>query len=270
MPLVSVIMPAFNAETYIQESIESALAQTVGDIEVLVADDASTDRTRDLVDELGRRDPRIRLLRTEQRGGPAAARNRAIKVASGRYISFLDSDDIWLAHKLEQQINAMEANKSAFSFAGYEIIDSEGAIRDRVGAPDVVTYHQLLSNNVIGCLTAIYDTAITGKVFAPSTARSDFGLWLRVLRKVGEGQGINEILARYRIHSMSFSARKGHVARQNWRLYRQEGFGVLKSSWYFSNYVMTGGLKTYFPKAARVLGVVASPPSTTSVVRCSR
>jgi teichuronic acid biosynthesis glycosyltransferase TuaG len=259
MPLVSVIMPAFNAERFIRESIESALAQTLRDIEVLVADDASTDRTRAIVYDLARRDSRVRLLMTEQNSGPAAARNRAIDVASGRYIAFLDSDDSWLPHKLERQIDAMRANKWAFSFGGYDVVGSDGAIRGRVGAPEIVTYHQLLGNNVIGCLTAIYDSAIVGKVFAPPTARSDFGLWLRVLRKVGEGRGINEILARYRRHSMSFSTRKGHVARENWHLYRQEGFGVLKSSWYFSNYAVTGTLKTFFPRTARKLGLLISP-----------
>jgi teichuronic acid biosynthesis glycosyltransferase TuaG len=260
MPLVSVIMPAFNAERFIRQSIESALAQTLGDIEVLVADDASTDRTCQIVCDLARRDSRVRLLETQQNRGPAAARNRAIDIASGRYISFLDSDDSWFPHKLERQIDAMRANKWAFSFGGYEIVGGDGAVRSRVGAPDVVTYHQLLSNNAIGCLTAIYDSAIVGKVFAPSTGRSDLGLWLRVLRKVGEGRGINEILARYRVHSMSFSARKGHVARQNWHLYRHEGFGVLKSSWYFSGYALKATLKTYFPKTAKKLGVSISPP----------
>jgi teichuronic acid biosynthesis glycosyltransferase TuaG len=260
MPLVSVIMPAFNAEGFIQESIESALAQTLGDIEVLVADDASTDRTRAIVDELSRRDSRIRLLKAERNSGPAAARNRAIEAASGRYISFLDSDDRWLAHKLERQIDAMRANEWAFSFSGYDVIGSDGAIRGRVGAPDLVTYHQLLSNNVVGCLTAIYDSTIVGKVFAPLVGRSDLGLWLQILRKVGEGRGINEILAQYRVHSMSFSTRKRHVARQNWQLYRQEGFGVLRSSCYFGGYAVKATLKTYFPKTACKLGVLIAPP----------
>src|SRR5262245_52780416 len=111
MPLVSVIMPAFNAERFIQESIESALAQTLADIEVIVADDASIDQTSAIVAKLARGDSRIRLLAAERNSGPAAARNRAIEAASGRYISFLDSDDRWLSHKLERQIEAMIANK---------------------------------------------------------------------------------------------------------------------------------------------------------------
>jgi teichuronic acid biosynthesis glycosyltransferase TuaG len=259
MPLVSIIMPAFNAERFIAESIRSALAQTFGDFELLVVDDASTDQTCLIVAELARSDSRIRLLRVERNSGPAAARNRAIEVASGRYISFLDSDDRWLAHKLERQIEAMKANDWAFSFSGYEIIGSDGAIRDRVGAPDVVTYRQLLTNNVVGCLTAIYDSTIVGKILAPSIGRSDFGLWLRILRKVSEGRGINEILAQYRVHSMSFSTQKRHVALQNWELYREEGFGVLRSLWHFGGYGVTGTLKTYFPKAARKLGLLITP-----------
>jgi glycosyltransferase involved in cell wall biosynthesis len=259
MPLVSVIMPAFNAELFIQESIESALAQTVDDLEVLVVDDASTDRTRAIVDELARRDSRIRLLKVERNSGPAVARNCAIEAASGRYISFLDSDDRWLGHKLERQIKAMRASDWAFSFSGYEVIDSDGAVRGRIGAPDIVTYHQLLSNNVVGCLTAIYDSAVVGKVFAPLSGRSDLGLWLQVLRKVGRGRGINEVLAQYRVHSMSFSTRKPRVARQNWELYRQEGLGMLRSIWHFGGYAATGALKTYFPKTARKLGLLVTP-----------
>ena len=260
MPLVAVIMPAFNAERFIRESIQSALAQTLGDLEVLVADDASTDRTREMVDQLAKRDSRIRLLEAERNSGPASARNRAIEAACGRYISFLDSDDRWLAHKLERQIDEMRANKWAFSFSGYELIDGDGAIRGRVGAPELVTYHRLLRNNVIGCLTAVYDTAIVGKVFAPSVGRSDLGLWLRVLREVGIGRGINEILAQYRLHSMSFSTLKRHVAGQNWQLYREEGFGVPMSLWYFGGYVLTGTLKTYFPRVARRVGILTTVP----------
>ena len=260
MPLVSVIMPSFNAERFIGESIKSALAQTLGDIELIVADDASADRTCGIVDALAQRDPRIRLLRAERNGGPAAARNRAIDVASGRYIAFLDSDDTWLPNKLERQIGAMRANNWAFSFCGYEVIGSDGAIRGRVGVPNTVTYYQLLSNNVVGCLTAVYDSAIVDKIFAPSVGRSDLGLWLRILRKIGEGRGINEILARYRVYSTSFSSRKGYVSRQNWHLYRQEGFGVLRSSWFFGSYIVKGALKTYLPETARKTGVLARAP----------
>ena len=259
MPLVSVIMPAFNAERFIGESIESALAQTLGDIEVLVADDGSTDRTQAIVEEFARRDSRVRLLRAERNSGPAAARNRAIVAACGRYISFLDSDDRWLPRKLERQILAMRSNRWAFSFTGYEIIGADGAVRGLIGAPELVTYRQLLTNNVIGCLTAIYDSTVVGKIYAPTVGRSDLGLWLRLLRKVGEAQGIDEILAQYRIHSLSLSRCMHHVARQNWQLYRGEGFGVLMSLWYLGGYAVTGTLKTYFPTMARRVGWIAKP-----------
>jgi teichuronic acid biosynthesis glycosyltransferase TuaG len=258
MPLVSVIMPAFNAERFIQQSIESALAQTLGDIEVLVADDASTDRTCMIVEELARGDMRLRLLKAERNLGPAAARNRAIEAACGRYISFLDSDDIWLPRKLERQISAMESNKWAFSFGGYQLIDENGIIKGRAGVPELVTYHQLLSNNVVGCVTAVYDCAAVGKVFAPTIGCDDLGLWLRVLRKAGKGHGINDVLAQYRLHPGTYSARKRDMARRNWQLYRQEGFGVLRSLWYFGRYAVTGILKTYFPKVARKLGVLVT------------
>jgi teichuronic acid biosynthesis glycosyltransferase TuaG len=265
MPLVSVIMPAFNAERFIRESIESALAQTLGDIEVLVADDASTDRTRAIVEELVRRDSRVRLLSAERNSGPAAARNRAIEAAGGRYVSFLDSDDRWLPHKLERQIAAMGAMNWAFSFGGYEVIGEDGAVRGRVGVPELVTYHQLLKNNLVGCLTAVYDSAIVGKVFAPLVGREDLGLWLLVLRQVDHGHGINEVLAQYRVHPRSVSARKRRIARQNWQLYRQEGFGVLRTLWYFGGYAVMGTLKTYFPKTACKLGFLTTPPSTPRV-----
>jgi glycosyltransferase involved in cell wall biosynthesis len=260
MPLVSVIMPAFNAERFIQESIESALAQSLGDIEVIVADDASTDRTRAIVDELVRSDARIRLLKAERNTGPAAARNRAIEAACGRYIAFLDSDDLWLPLKLERQIAAMTANNWAFCFSGYELVDAESVVIGRTGVPGAVSYHQLLSNNVVGCLTAVYDRVAVGKVFAPLIGRDDFGLWLRVLRQVGQGHGINEVLAQRRLHPGAYSARKHDMARRNWQLYRQESFGVLRSLWYFGGYAATGTLKTYFPKTARKLGVLWDLP----------
>ena len=259
MPLVSVIMPAFNAERFIRESIESALGQTLGDIEVLVVDDASTDRTRAIVEELARHDSRVRLLSAERNSGPAVARNLTIEAACGRYIAFLDSDDLWLPRKLERQIAAMTANSWAFCFSGYEIVDEDGVVIGRTGAPGAVSYHQLLNNNVIGCLTAVYDCVAVGKVFAPSIGRDDLGLWLRVLRQVGQGHGINEVLAQRRLHPGAYSARKYDMARRNWQLYRQEGFGVLKSLWYFGGYAVTGTIKNYFPKTARKLGMLRDP-----------
>jgi hypothetical protein len=132
-------------------------------------------------------------------------------------------------------------------------------VSGRAGVPGVVTYHQLLSNNVVSCLTAVYDCAAVGKVFAPLIGCEDLGLWLRVLCQVGQGHGINEILAQYRLRPGSYSARKRDMARRFWQLYRQEGFGVVRSLWYFGGYALTGTLKTYFPKTASKLGVLITP-----------
>lgn len=246
-PLVSIITPTFNAEPYIAETIRSVAAQTYANWEHIIIDDASGDRTVDVVRALQDRDPRIRLIDLPENGGAAISRNAGIAAASGRFIAFLDSDDLWVPDKLSIQIGHMLKNNVPFTFAGYTKIDADGHTFGQVDVPARVSYRQVLRNNHIGCLTAVYDTAHFGRVDMPLIRkRQDLGLWLRLLRRTPYAEGLPDHLGRYRVRKGSISSNKADAARYTWRLYRDiEKLPLPVALYYFSCYAVNGVVKSY-------------------------
>jgi len=257
--LVSIITPSYNSSEYIAETIKSVMAQTYHNWEMIIVDDVSSDSSLYTIQKYRNKDSRIVLIELNENSGAAVARNTAIKAASGRYIAFLDADDIWLPHKLEKQIAFMQENNCPFSFSAYEKINESGELIGKIGVPSRVTYHSLLKTCVIGCLTSIYDTSYFGKVNMPLIRkRQDFGLWLKLLKKVNFACGINDPLAQYRVHKNSISANKVSVAVYTWRLYRDvEKLNLFKASYYFLHYAIRGVLRTKVPKLARLLGIMS-------------
>lgn len=254
---VSVVMPCFNSEEYIGTSVDSVISQTFTDWELLIVDDGSTDRSVKLCRELSMSDARIKVLNHGQgNAGAAVARNYAIEKARGRFIAFLDADDIWLPHKLETQVNWMSDNGLPFTFTAYDKVDESGKFIDHIGVPEQVTYSDLLKCNIIGCLTVIYDTQVLGKVYMPLIRkRQDWGLWLRILRLTELGYGWNAETAKYRVMTNSLSANKGSAASYSWRLLRHvEGLSLINSVYYFGQYVVRGVFRSRFPRLARRLG----------------
>lgn len=245
--LVSVIMPAFNSAVFIEEAIRSVQVQTLTEWELVVADDGSTDETASIVQRVNDNDPRIRLVSVGERRGPAGARNAAIAAAKGRYIAFLDSDDLWKPQKLEKQISFMQERDIAFSFTAYVRVDDRGVPRGRVQVGRKVNYRQLLGSRVIGCLTAVYDTEKLGKQFMPdSVMPEDYALWLTILKQVDHAWPVEDSLAIHRIREGSLSSDKLLAARYSWRLYRDvEKLGLVKSSYYFCQYAVRGMWRTY-------------------------
>lgn len=258
MPLCSVIMPLFNAEDYLVASVESVKAQSFSDWELLLVDDASTDSSAQLARQLAADDSRIRVFSCAQNSGAARARNLALEAAQGRFIAFLDSDDLWHPAKLEQQLSWMQEQQLAFTFTAYEKINAQGEHLGWVGVPSRVDYTQLLRCCVIGCLTAIYDRQRLGRVPMPDLrSRQDFGLWLKLLKKTEAAYGLNQPLAYYRVHSASLSANKFKAARQTWHVYREvEKLNWLQSSYYFSHYALRGLLRLKAPRLAARLGIL--------------
>ena len=162
MANVSVIMPAFNCDRTILQSIRSVQAQSFEDWELIVVDDGSTDRTAELVEQARAQDPRVVLLRSRENLGAWNARNTAIEAAGGRYVAFLDSDDLWLPRKLEIQLAHMREHECALGYSSYSMFYEDG--REQVfHVPVQVAYRRLLKGSVIGCLTAVYDTQKLGK-----------------------------------------------------------------------------------------------------------
>lgn len=238
-PLISIITPAYNAEKFIGETIKSVLNQTYENWELIIVDDYSIDKTIDIVASFQHYDPRIKLIRLKKNSGPAIARNTAIDVAKGRFIAFLDSDDLWLSDKLEKQLQFMLHHDIAFSFTKYMKMKEDGTETGSViDVPASINYNGLLKHCVIGCLTVMLDTEKTGKVkMINMRNRQDYVLWLN-LTKVGfVAYGLPEILAKYRLVKNSISSNKIKMAKRNWYVYRKvEKQSIIKSAWYFSHY----------------------------------
>jgi teichuronic acid biosynthesis glycosyltransferase TuaG len=219
-PLVSIITPAYNAERFLRETYESVKAQTFKDWEMIVVDDGSKDGTARVASELGKEDSRVRF-QTQKNSGPAAARNLALSMARGRFVSFLDSDDIWLPQKLERQLAFMKAKNAALSFTQYRRFESDPTETGRlIDVPETVNYRQLLSHNVIATLTTMVDREKTGPLHMPTAGYDDFALWLSILKKDFIGYGMKEDLARYRIVPGSVSSKKLRAAKWVWEIYR--------------------------------------------------
>ena len=181
--LVSIIIACYNSEKYLSETINSVLNQTYKNWELLLVDDCSTDNTISVIEPFQKKDTRIKLFRQRQNSGAAVTRNKAIKEAKGRFIAFLDSDDLWLPQKLEKQIGFMLKNGYSLTHTAYEIIENNGkATNKTIRSKPVLTYNNMLFSNKIGCLTAIYDRGKLGKVYMPQIRkRQDYGLWLKIL-----------------------------------------------------------------------------------------
>ena len=240
-PAVSVITPAWNAAATLEATIASVAAQTFPDWEMLVADDGSTDATAAIAAAWAARDPRVRPLPGPGREGPAGARNRAIRAARGRFIAFLDADDRWRPEKLARQLAFMAAEAAPFSFTAYRREDAAGRDLGIVHAPAAVDHAALLKGNVIGCLTAVYDSAHFGKVeMPPLPLRQDYALWLALLRPGGVARGLDAVLADYRVGPGSLSAGKLRAARGTWAVLRAEGLALPRALWCFGHYAASG------------------------------
>lgn len=221
-PRVSIITPTYNCAEYVAHTIDAILAQTMGDWELLLVDDASTDATAEILRQRAEDDPRIRVFVMPQNGGAAVARNVGIEKARGRYIAFCDSDDSWAPTKLERQLDFMQRRGCAFSFTSYYRCREDGTPYREVHCPQRVTYRQICRYNNIACLTAMYDTRQMGKIFMPLLRkRQDWGLWIKVLERCGEGEGLDEPLGYYRRRQGSLSRGRLSTLRNNLLVFRQ-------------------------------------------------
>lgn len=232
---VSIITPSFNCSKTILETYESIKKQTFSNWEWIVVDDCSTDGSFEFIKTITNGDNRVVLLKTESNGGAAIARNVGIGESKGRFISFLDADDLWLPNKLELQIAYMKDQQHELTFTNYRLLYSSGKMKEFRLKKDVVSYKMLLASNYLGCLTVIYDSKKLGKVFMPLDCekREDYGAWLDITKKGILAYRLDESLSIYRIGSTSVSANKFKMLKYQYRVYRRhEKFSVLKSMWF--------------------------------------
>ena len=245
--MVSIITPAFRAADIVGETIQSVLDQTYTNWEMLIADDCSPDNTRQIIREWCARDDRIKLIELERNGGPAMARNAALERASGRWIAFLDSDDLWLPKKLERSIDHACRNDAVLVFTGFRRISANAKVLGRyIGVPSSLSYRQLLGNTAIATSTVLIDRSRAGNIRMRKTYYDDFDCWLQILKQGHVALGLNEDLMRYRVMNASVSRNKHHSAKMVWRAYRDlEKLSIPSAAWYFVNYACRSVLK-YF------------------------
>lgn len=220
--LVSIIMPSYNTAKYISESIESVLKQTYANWELIIVDDCSTDETDDVVKSY-LSDARIHYLKNEKNSGAAVSRNYALREAKGKWIAFLDSDDIWLPEKLERQINFMKKNHYYFSYTNYEEIDEKSNVTGTVvTGPQKVSKHDMYNYCWLGCLTVIYDAEKIGLIqIADIKKNNDYAMWLKVCKKA-DCYLLDEVLAKYRKGRCGSISSHNYTTLIKWhyRLYR--------------------------------------------------
>lgn len=237
--LISIIVPVYQVEKYIVDTMESVRGQTYSDWELLLVEDGSRDGTVQVIEtyQQKKQDSRIRLIKQPANQGAAKARNRGVLEAQGRYIAYLDADDLWDARKLEKQIGFMKEKKAAFVYSGYEFADENGVGTGKiVHVPEIITYRQALKNTTIFTSTVMFDTEQISRkeLEMPVMKSEDTALWWRILRSGHNAYGLNENLVLYRRSGKTLSSNKVEALRRIWNLYRKaERMSVPESAWHF-------------------------------------
>ena len=244
--LVSIVTPAYNAERFLRATLDSVLAQTYADWELLLVDDCSTDSTPAIIREYALRDSRVRPMRTAVNTGiPSEVRNAGIRAAQGRYIAFLDADDIWLPSKLEDQVACLRRHGCGAVYSNYEKMDEAGRRSGRVVInPPRTTYSKLLGGNVILQSSGMIDTVRVGKPTFIPVHHEDFKFWLDVLKRIPEARNTNCVHVYYRQRFWSLSGNKIRAMKWTWDIYRRaERLGWIESLGYFCHYLCYAGKK---------------------------
>ncbi len=240
--LVSIVTPVYNAEKFIEEAIDSVQAQTHDNWELLLIDDCSSDKSVELIKKRANKDKRIKLFKNKTNSGAAKSRNVGTTNAKGRYVAFLDADDLWHKDKLKKQLKFMDDQDSSFSYTDYEFADESGKPNgNRVSVPKQINYQQCLKNPIIWTSTVMVDVSKVDKqlLMMPDVRRGqDAATWWQILKQIDFANGLNENLSYYRRTNSSLSANKFKALKRTWYLYRQvEKLNLFKSAWVFCWYV---------------------------------
>lgn len=241
--LVSIVMPVYNGEDFIEDAVRSVQNQTVSNWELLISDDCSSDDSLEIATAFERTDPRIRVIKTGSRSGPAAARNRAIRLSAGRWIAFLDCDDAWHPEKLASTLRFMARKNLALAFTAYNRKSSSGV--EPIFVPRSVTLSALLKTNFIATSTVILDRRHVPKfAMNESVGYDDYFAWLEIFRRGLPAAGLNRELTTYRKSQASVSSDKLRSARAVLRMmWRDLQLSPPEVIWYFLNYSLRGAIK---------------------------
>lgn len=244
--LVSIVTPTYNCAKYIEETIKSAQEQTYSKWEMIIVDDCSTDNTKEIVSKYILEDSRIKYFCLEKNSGAAVARTKAIELANGQFIAFLDSDDLWTKDKLEKQMNFMKKNDIAFSCTTYEQVDENGkSLNKIIKTVPKADYNRVLLDCPVGNSTVMYNVEKMGKFKVPNIRkRNDDALWLQMLKKEKYIYGMEDVLMKYRVRPNSISSNKLKVIKYHWILYRNvEHLSVARSIFHIGYWCVIKVLK---------------------------
>jgi teichuronic acid biosynthesis glycosyltransferase TuaG len=220
---VSVVIPAYNAQKYIEKTVRSVLKQTYTNFEIVIVDDCSTDETYTILQALEKEDKRIRVLQNETNSGVSITRNYAIAESKGKYVVLLDADDLWVETKLEKQVQLLEKTKAQIAYCSYGFIDeNDKEILRPFIVPETTNFEATLAKSVISCSTAMLERQLFEKyTFEPDVYHEDYVLWLKMLRDNVKAAGDTDVLAYYRLMKGTRSSNKINVAIKRWQVYRK-------------------------------------------------
>ncbi len=252
--MISIIIPVYNAENYIQATVGSVLAQTYTDWELILVDDCSTDNSAVVIEELIRLNPeKMRLIHLTEGGSAARARNAGIMDAQGRYIAFLDADDIWYPEKLEKEFKYLQERGAGLVFTAYEFGDENAKPNGRMTkVPESLPFRKALSRTVIFTSTVLIDTEVIPKdmIYMPEMKSEDTATWWKILKAGHVAYGLNEPLVIYRRPQNSLSSNKFEALRRIWRLYRDVAkLNVIQSCWYFIRWAIRATFRRVVPRS---------------------
>ena len=245
--LISIIVPVYNAERFLPDTITCVQQQTYENWELLLVDDCSSDHSRQIILEASKTDDRVRLIAQETNQGAATARNRGVEEAGGRYLCYLDADDVWVPEKLEQELAFLQKKQAAFVFTGYEFADENAkGLGKIVHVPEQINYKEALKNTTIFTSTVMFDTRKMEKEYIkmPLVKSEDTATWWRILRTGCVAYGLDSNLVRYRRTANTLSSNKIEAIKRIWNLYRrQEKFSSIKSLYYMTNWAIRAVLR---------------------------
>lgn len=249
MPQISIVVPVYNAEKYIEQTVDMVMKQTFTDWELILVEDCSKDNSAEVLRSLESefQDARIRVIYKEKNEGAAKARNTGIDAATGRYLAFLDADDIWMENKLSDELAFMQKKQAAFVFTAYEFGDENAVGTGKiVKVPEILTYKKALSRTIIFTSTTMFDVSVLGKdlVKMPAVPSEDTATWWRILRSGYVAYGYPEVTTIYRRPPQSLSSNKGTAIYRIWYLYREvEKLPVIASMFYFVGWAFRATLR---------------------------
>lgn len=246
-PLVSVIIPAYNAEKIVGFTLDSVINQTYKNLEIIIVNDCSKDKTLDVLNAYAKKDKRIKVMSNEKNSGVAETRNNALRVATGDYIAFVDADDVWNLEKIEKQLGFMLENDYKLTYTSVQFIDNDGNLTgQKFIVPEEVTFNKLLKQNVITLSSAMISKEVLGdRIFHDDHLHEDFIMWLEILKNdVDKAHGIKDVLVDYRLTPGSKSRNKWKSLKMTYGTYKHFKINFIKAHWNLMFYIIRS-LKKY-------------------------